>query len=692
MSRTLFVTTALPYANGPFHIGHIMEYIQADIWVRFQRMRGNTVHFVGADDAHGAPIMIAAEKAGKTPQEFVAEIAGGRKQYLDGFHISFDNWHSTDSPENTELSQDIYRKLKAKGLIATKTIEQFYDPVKGMFLPDRYIKGECPVCHSQDQYGDACEVCSSVYAPTELISPYSTLTGAAPVMKSSEHYFFKLSDPQCVDFLKSWTGGERLQSQVANKAREWLEGDSGLADWDISRDEPYFGIPIPDAPGKYFYVWLDAPVGYLASLKNYCARAGIDFAALLKDPETEQIHFIGKDIIYFHTLFWPAMLKFADYKVPDRVYVHGFMTVKSEKMSKSRGTGISPLKYLAIGMNAEWLRYYIAAKLNSNVEDVDFIPDDFIARVNSDLIGKYVNIASRCAGFVTKKFGGKLDAPQFSPEITAAYSGAAAEIAAFYETREYGKAARKIMELADLANQYVDANKPWELAKQAGQEAQLHAVCSTALALFRELTLYLKPILPHLAEQAEKLLNVAPMAWSDAWKPLAAGHQINAYTHLMARVDPKLLDTLLPPEEAAEPAPAKAVAKAAAKPATKAEAKPADAAGAGLISIDDFAKVDLRIARIVNAEHVEGAEKLIKITLDVGEEKPRTVFAGIKSAYDPGTLIGKHTVMVANLAPRKMKFGLSEGMILAASDPAGKHPGLFILQPHQGALPGMKVK
>jgi len=702
MSRTLFVTTALPYANGPFHIGHIMEYIQADIWVRFQRMQGNTVHFVGADDAHGAPIMIAAEKAGKSPQDFVAEIAGGRKQYLDGFHIAFDNWHSTDSPENTELSQDIYRKLKAKGLIATKTIEQFYDPVKGMFLPDRYIKGECPVCHSKDQYGDACEVCSSVYSPTELIEPYSTLTGAKPVMKSSEHYFFKLSDPQCVDFLKDWTGHDRLQSMVANKAREWLEGDGGLGDWDISRDEPYFGIPIPDAPGKYFYVWLDAPVGYLASLKNYCGKVGIDFAALLADPKTEQIHFIGKDIIYFHTLFWPAMLKFAGYKVPDNVYVHGFINVSGEKMSKSRGTGISPLKYLAIGMNPEWLRYYIAAKLNAAVEDVDFNPDDFIARVNSDLVGKYVNIASRCAGFIAKKFGGKLGTPQFSPEITAAFSVAGGEIAHLYETREFGKAARKIMELADLANQYVDANKPWDLAKQAGQEAQLHTVCTTAIALFRELTLYLKPILPHLAVQAEKLLNVAPLAWGDAWKPLPAGHQINNYSHLMTRVDPKQLDALFDLPTTAEPA-KPAVAASAAKSKVQPPSQPSsskgegaerasDKANEGLISIEDFNKVDLRIARIVNAEHVEGAEKLIKITLDIGEEKPRTVFAGIKSAYDPATLIGKHTVMVANLAPRKMKFGLSEGMILAASDPAGKAPGLFLLEPHQGALPGMKVK
>ncbi len=462
--RQLFVTTALPYANGPFHIGHIMEYIQADIWVRFMRLRGHEVHFVCADDAHGAPIMIAAEKAGVTPQAFVANIAAGRKAYLDGFHISFDNWHSTDGPENHLLSQEIYRRLREKGLIATRTIDQFYDPVKNMFLPDRYIKGECPKCGAQDQYGDACEVCSAVYAPTELKKPYSTLTGATPIMKSSEHYFFRLSDQQCVDFLRAWAlDPERLQPEVANKAREWLEGESGLGDWDISRDAPYFGIEIPDAPGKYFYVWLDAPIGYLASLKNYFARTGRDFDAFLADPSTEQYHFIGKDITYFHTLFWPAMLKFADFKVPNNVFVHGFITVSGEKMSKSRGTGISPLRYLDIGMNPEWLRYYIAAKLNARVEDVDFNPEDFIARVNSDLIGKYINIASRAAGFITKKFDGKLAMSWATSDdrYLSELRGAADELAALYEAREYGKALRLVMELADRVNAYVDANMPW---------------------------------------------------------------------------------------------------------------------------------------------------------------------------------------------------------------------------------------
>ena len=426
-SRRIFVTTALPYANGAFHIGHIMEYIQADIWVRFQRMQGNEVHFVGADDAHGAPIMIAAEKAGKTPQAFVADIAAGRKPYLDGFHIEFDNWHSTDSSENTELSQDIYKRLKAAGLIYSKPVEQFYDPVKGMFLADRYIKGECPKCGAKDQYGDACEVCSSVYAPTELKNPYSTLSGAAPELRTSDHFFFRLSDPECVKFLRRWLDEPgRLQPQVANKAREWLEGkgDRELGDWDISRDAPYFGIPIPDAPGKYFYVWLDAPIGYLASFKNYCAKAGIDFEKFLTDPDTEQIHFIGKDIIYFHTLFWPAMLKFAGvpYKAPDHVYVHGFITVSGEKMSKSRGTGISPLRYLDVGMNPEWLRYYIAAKLNGNVEDVDFNPDDFMLRVNSDLVGKYINIASRCAIFITKNYHGELAGMPWAASILKIFS------------------------------------------------------------------------------------------------------------------------------------------------------------------------------------------------------------------------------------------------------------------------------
>ncbi len=493
IQRKLFVTTALPYANGALHIGHIMEYIQADIWVRFQRMLGHQVHFVGADDAHGAPIMIAAEKAGQSPREYVAGIAAARPRYLQGFGIGFDHWHSTESPENTELSQQIYLRLREHELIAIRPVEQFFDPVKGMFLPDRYVKGTCPSCGAPDQYGDACEVCGAVYAPTELKNPYSVLSGAKPQLKTSEHYFFRLSDPRCIDFLRQWTQSGHLQPEVANKAREWLEGERGLSDWDISRDAPYFGIPIPDAPGKYFYVWLDAPVGYLASLKAYCAQRGIDFEALLRDPATEQIHFIGKDIIYFHTLFWPAMLKFAGppFKVPDRIYVHGFITVSGEKMSKSRGTGVDPLRYLELGLNPEWLRYYIAAKLNSHVEDIDFNAEDFVARVNSDLVGKYVNIASRASNFIHKNFAGALADVQAAPgqqladPILDSFRACAAELAQLYEAREFGKAMREVMTLADAANQWFDARRPWELAKAASSEPQLHLVSSVAINLFR---------------------------------------------------------------------------------------------------------------------------------------------------------------------------------------------------------------
>jgi methionyl-tRNA synthetase len=678
--RQLFVTTALPYANGPFHIGHIMEYIQADIWVRFMRLCGHEVHFVCADDAHGAPIMIAAEKAGVTPQAFVANIASGRKAYLDGFHISFDNWHSTDGPENHLLSQEIYRRLRDKGLIATRTIDQFYDPVKNMFLPDRYIKGECPKCGAQDQYGDACEVCSAVYAPTDLKKPYSTLTGATPVMKSSEHYFFKLSDPQCVEFLRAWAlDSNRLQPEVANKAREWLDGESGLGDWDISRDAPYFGIEIPDAPGKYFYVWLDAPIGYLASLKNYFTRTGRDFDAFLSDPSTEQYHFIGKDITYFHTLFWPAMLKFSDFKVPNNIFVHGFITVSGEKMSKSRGTGISPLRYLDIGMNPEWLRYYIAAKLNAHVEDVDFNPEDFIARVNSDLIGKYINIASRAAGFITKKFDSKLAMAWASDNdaFLSALRGASNEIAALYEAREYGKALRTVMELADRVNAYVDTNKPWELAKDPANNARTQEVCSRLLEAFRILTLYLKPVLPALAEQVESLLNIAPLQWSDAHRALPDQHVVNAYSHLMTRVDPKMLDDLFEPPVAPL------------EEATVSDIETIDAE----IKIDDFLKIDLRIAQIVDCAFVEGSDKLLRLTLDVGEGRLRNVFSGIKSAYQPDQLKGKLTVLVANLAPRKMKFGVSEGMVLAASaKDESTDPGLYILEPWPGAKPGMRIR
>ncbi len=695
MSRKLFVTTALPYANAPFHIGHIMEYIQADIWVRFQRMQKDDgkqreVHFVGADDVHGAPIMIAAEKAGKTPQEFVAEIAAGRKAPLNGFLISFDNWHSTDGPENYELSREIYRRLKAKGLIVSRTIEQFFDPVKEMFLPDRYIKGECPKCGAKDQYGDTCEVCSTVYAPTELKNPYSILTGATPVMKQSEHFFFRLSDPQCTEFLKEWTLGDvdghpRLQPEVANKAREWLQGTDGeenaLSDWDISRDAPYFGIEIPDAPGKYFYVWLDAPVGYLASLKNYFNKNGGDYDAFMADPETEQYHFIGKDIIYFHTLFWPAMLHFADMRVPNNVYVHGFITVGGEKMSKSRGTGISPLRYLDIGMNPEWLRYYLAAKLSDRVEDLDFTGEDFIARVNADLIGKYVNIASRAAGFITKRFGGKLASGWASKDtpVLDNLRAVAPGIAELYEAREFGKALRQIMHLADEVNAYVDENKPWVLAKDPEKTEELHQVCTRMLESFRLLTIYLKPVLPAVAEKVEAFLNLPPLEWSDVTKPLNDGHAINPYEHLMQRVDEKMLEALFD-----APQPANEEAGADEKSASDIEPL------ADQITIDDFAKVDMRIAKIVDCGLVEGADKLLRLSVDVGEGKLRNIFAGIRSAYKPEDLVGKLTVVVANLAPRKMKFGISEGMVMAAS---GKDDsGIYILQPWPGAKPGMRLR
>jgi methionyl-tRNA synthetase len=688
MTRKLFVTTALPYANAAFHIGHMMEYIQADIWVRFQRMQGHQVHFVAADDAHGAPIMIAAEKAGKTPQAFVADIAAGRPQYLDGFHISFDNWHSTDSPENTELAQGIYRALRKNGLIFTRNIEQFFDPVKNMFLPDRYIKGECPKCGAKDQYGDSCEVCGAVYLPTELKNPYSTLTGATPVMKTSEHHFFQLSSPRCVEFLQQWTQQPgRLQPEVLNKIKEWFTtdelGHGGLADWDISRDAPYFGIEIPDAPGKYFYVWLDAPIGYLASLKNYFGKGGPkakygearSFDEFIADPSVEQVHFIGKDITYFHTLFWPAMLHFSGRKVPDNVFVHGFITVSGEKMSKSRGTGISPLKYLQLGLNAEWLRYYIAAKLNNKVEDIDFNPDDFVARVNSDLVGKYINIASRAAGFISKRFGGELSgAIAADGETLLAHLRAGRDtVRELYEDREYGKALREIMLLADRVNEYVDQNKPWELAKQQGQDARLHDVCTVCIEAFRLLTIYLKPVLPALAAQVEAFLRVPPLTFEHVAQRLGA-HGIGEYRHLMQRVDPKLLDALF------EPA------------AVEAE-KPGGEDIAPVITIDDFGKIDLRIARIVNAEHVEGSDKLLRLTLDVGEPKTRNVFSGIKSAYKPEDLVGKFTVMVANLAPRKMKFGVSEGMVLAASHADEKaNPGLYVLEPWPGATPGLRVR
>ncbi|MBH1978477.1 MAG: methionine--tRNA ligase [Comamonadaceae bacterium] len=691
-ARKLFVTTALPYANGHFHIGHIMEYIQADIWVRTQRMLGNAVNFVGADDTHGAPIMIAAEKAGKTPQQFVADIAAGRQQYLDGFHIAFDNWHSTDAPENHQLAQDIYRDLKANGLIETRTIEQFFDPEKNMFLPDRFIKGECPKCHAKDQYGDNCEVCGAVYAPTDLINPYSALSGAKPVLKSSEHFFFKLSDPRCVAFLEDWTQDGRLQPEVANKVREWFtvrtnpDGSTseGLGDWDISRDAPYFGIEIPDAPGKYFYVWLDAPIGYLASLKNLLDKRGESYDDYMADPALEQYHFIGKDIVTFHTLFWPATLKFSGRKVPDAVFVHGFLTVNNgEKMSKSRGTGLDPLKYLGLGMNAEWLRYYLATKLSSRNEDIDFNADDFMARVNSDLIGKYINIASRAAGFIAKRFGGALGEVSADGDALLEHLRTVApSIIELLAEREYGKALRETMLLADRVNAYVDQNKPWELAKQDGMEERLQDVCTTCIEAFRLLTILLKPVLPLLAAQVEAFLKVAPFDFASTQTMLGQGHVIGDYKHLMQRVDAKQLEALFEPPAQAEKAQA----------ATN-TVVPGGEELAPTITIDDFAKIDLRIALIVNCEPVEGSTKLLRLTLDVGEGRTRNVFSGIASSYQPQELVGKLTVMVANLAPRKMKFGVSEGMVLAASHGDEKqNPGIHVLSPWPGATPGMRVR
>jgi methionyl-tRNA synthetase len=687
--RTLFVTTALPYANGPFHIGHIMEYIQADIWVRFQRMQGHALHFVCADDAHGAPIMLRAESEGITPEQLIARVAESHQRDYQRFHLSFDNWYTTHSPENIELSRGIYRRLKAAGLIYAKPVEQFFDPVKSMFLSDRYVMGECPKCGTADQYGDVCENCGSTYAATELKNPRSALTGAKPELRSSEHLFFRLSDPQVVAFLRQWTAVTPLQPEVKNKIAEWLGGDksvSELADWDISRDAPYFGIEIPDAPGKYFYVWLDAPIGYLASLKNYFdtgkARQNGEnrsFDEFLAAPEVEQYHFIGKDIIYFHTLFWPAMLKFAQRKLPSNIFVHGFINVSGEKMSKSRGTGITPERYLDIGMNPEWLRYYIAAKLNDKVEDSEFNPDDFVARVNSDLVGKYVNIASRAAKFIVERFDGRL-----APVIASQWPGGLmprdrimVEIASCYERREFGRAMREIMQVADRANSLFDMAEPWTLAKNDDPPARtrLHEVCSAAIDYFRFLTVMLAPVLPALRERAEHFLRDDLSRWSSAERPLPGGHRIGNYAHLLTRVDPKQIDALFE------------VQTTAASPVPLPSAKPEEAAAE--ISIADFAKVDLRIARIVNAEQVDGADKLLKLTLDVGDGRTRTVFAGIKAAYQPADLVGRLTPMVANLAPRKMKFGLSEGMVLAAS---GEGPGIFLLAPDSGATPGMRVK
>ena len=680
MSRKILVTSALPYANGSIHLGHLVEYIQTDIWVRFQKMQGHTVHYVCADDTHGTPIMLRAEKEGITPEALIEGVHKEHSADFDDFLVGFDNYYSTNSDENKTLSQAIYKALKANGKIATKTIEQFYDPVKNMFLPDRFIKGECPKCHAKDQYGDSCEVCGATYNPTELIGAYSAVSGAAPVRKETEHHFFKLSD--CEAFLKEWTRSGTLQGEAANKMGEWFQ--NGLNDWDISRDAPYFGFEIPDAPGKYFYVWLDAPIGYMASFKNLCAKNGLDFDEYWKaDSDTELYHFIGKDILYFHALFWPATLKYSGYRTPTHIFAHGFLTVNGEKMSKSRGTFITARSYLDHVKNPEYLRYYYAAKLNSTMEDIDLNLEDFVARVNSDLVGKYINIASRTAGFINKRFNGKLH-PSTDNAVVIELKSAADDIAKAYTARDYSKALREVMRLSDLANGFVAERAPWVMAKQEYKDAELQQVCSDALEMFRLLTLYLKPVLPKLATEIEVFLNIKPMQWHSVASSLTVEHTINDYNHLITRIEPKAIAAMVDSNKEnlqSNEAPVKAVAN-------QTEVVKEQLAGE-YISIDDFTKVDLRIANIVNAEHVEGAEKLLKLTLDIGEENTRQVFAGIKAAYDPETLKGRLTVMVANLAPRKMKFGMSEGMVLAASDERG---GPYILSPDSGAQAGMRVK
>ncbi len=682
MPRKILVTSALPYANGSIHLGHLVEYIQTDIWVRFQKMRGNSCHYVCADDTHGTPIMLRAEKEGITPEQLIARVWQEHYDDFAAFHVEFDNYGSTNSSETKICAETIYKSLKDKGLIEVRSIEQFYDPVKNMFLPDRFIKGECPKCHAKDQYGDNCEVCGAAYAPTELINPYSAVSGAKPELRNSDHYFFKLSADTCQQFLREWTRSGSLQPEAANKMQEWLgaEGETKLTDWDISRDAPYFGFEIPDAPGKYFYVWLDAPVGYMGSFRQLCEkRTLLNFDDYWKQgSDAELYHFIGKDILYFHALFWPAMLQHAGYRTPTKLFAHGFLTVNGEKMSKSRGTFITARSYVDHIKNTEYLRYYYAAKLNGTMEDIDLNLDDFVAKVNSDLIGKYINIASRCAGFISKRFDGKLG--QTNSAATAEFHSAYknGEIAHCYEQRDFSRAVREIMRLADVANKYIAEKKPWELAKLEGRENELHEVCSTALTLFRDLTLYLKPVLPKLAEQVEDFLNITPLSWSAEWRALPIGHNINNYQHLAVRLDPKLIEAMvIANQESLKPMNDSTNIKLPITPIAE------------TISIDEFSKIDLRVATIVNAEHVEGAEKLLKLTLDIGEAQPRTVFAGIKSAYDPEKLKGRMTVMVANLAPRKMKFGLSEGMVLAAS---GEAPGLFILSPDDGAQPGMRIK
>ena len=684
MTRKILVTSALPYANGSIHLGHMVEHIQTDVWVRFQKLRGHECHYCCADDTHGTPVMLAAQKQGIAPEDMIAKVREEHLADFTGFFIGYDNYYSTHSPENKQFSQDIYRALKANGKIESRVIEQLFDPEKQMFLPDRFVKGECPKCHAQDQYGDNCEVCGTTYSPTELINPYSAVSGAKPELRESEHFFFKLGE--CADFLKAWTSGNNphdgkphLQAEALNKMKEWLgeSEETTLSDWDISRDAPYFGFEIPDAPGKYFYVWLDAPVGYMASFKNLCDRIGVDFDEYFKaDSQTEMYHFIGKDILYFHALFWPAMLHFSGHRAPTGVYAHGFLTVDGQKMSKSRGTFITAKSYLEQGLNPEWMRYYIAAKLNSKIEDIDLNLQDFISRVNSDLVGKYVNIAARASGFIAKRFEGRLKDVSGSA-LLAKLAAESDNIAEQYENREYARALRDIMALADAVNEYVDANKPWELAKQEGQDARLHEVCSELINAFTMLTAYLAPVLPQTAANAARFLNLDAITWANTRETLG-GHAINKYEHLMQRVEQKQVDDLIEANKQSiqtTPAPAAEEGK---------YEKVAEQA-----SFDDFMKIDMRVAKVLNCEAVEGSTKLLKFDLDFGFEK-RIIFSGIAASYpNPAELNGRMVIAVANFAPRKMaKFGVSEGMILSAATAEGK---LRLLDVDAGAQPGDKV-
>lgn len=683
MTRKILVTSALPYANGSIHLGHMVEHIQTDVWVRFQKLRGHECHYCCADDTHGTPVMLAAQKQGIAPEDMIAKVREEHLADFTGFFIGYDNYYSTHSPENKQFSQDIYRALKAGGKIESRVIEQLFDSEKQMFLPDRFVKGECPKCHAQDQYGDNCEVCGTTYSPTELINPYSAVSGVKPELRESEHFFFKLGE--CADFLKAWTSGNNphdgkphLQAEALNKMKEWLgEGEeTTLSDWDISRDAPYFGFEIPDAPGKYFYVWLDAPVGYMASFKNLCGRIGIDFDEYFKaGSQTEMYHFIGKDILYFHALFWPAMLHFSGHRAPTGVYAHGFLTVDGQKMSKSRGTFITAKSYLEQGLNPEWMRYYIAAKLNSKIEDIDLNLQDFISRVNSDLVGKYVNIAARASGFIAKRFEGRLKDVADSA-LLAKLTAQSEAIAECYESREYAKALRDIMALADAVNEYVDANKPWELAKQEGQDERLHEVCSELINAFTILTAYLAPVLPQTAANAARFLNLDAITWANTRVTLGE-HTINKYEHLMQRVEQKQVDDLIEANKQSIQTP----------PAPVEDSKYEKVAEQA--SFDDFMKIDMRVAKVLNCEAVEGSTKLLKFDLDFGFEK-RIIFSGIAASYpNPAELNGRMVIAVANFAPRKMaKFGVSEGMILSAATAEGK---LKLLDVDTGAQPGDKV-